>query len=43
MDVSEEEFGKRKGKWKTPEFKAKQGTLYKYIKVVGVASGGVCY
>jgi len=40
MDVSEEEFEKRKAGWKTPEFKAKQGTLYKYIKTVASASEG---
>jgi dihydroxy-acid dehydratase len=40
VDVSEEEFEKRKKMWKAPALKATEGTLYKYIKLVGSASKG---
>jgi len=40
MDVSEEELARRRAEWKAPPLKVNQGTLYKYIKVVGDASHG---
>jgi dihydroxy-acid dehydratase len=40
VDVSDEEFAKRKKSWKAPPFKATRGTLYKYIKNVKSASEG---
>jgi len=38
--VSEEEMKKRKAAWKMPEYKAKRGTLAKYIRLVKSASEG---
>jgi dihydroxy-acid dehydratase len=40
VDVSDEEFAKRKKSWKAPAYKATRGTLYKYIKNVKSASEG---
>jgi dihydroxy-acid dehydratase len=40
MEVSEEELAARRKSWKAPPLKAKQGTLYKYIKNVSTASEG---
>ena len=40
MDVSDDEMAKRKAAWKMPAYKAKRGTLYKYIKSVKSASEG---
>ncbi len=40
VDVSEEEFTKRRAEWQMPPYKATSGTLYKYIKVVKDASQG---
>jgi len=40
LEVSEAEMAKRRAKWNAPEFKAKRGTLYKYIKNVKSASEG---
>ena len=40
VNVSEAEFASRKAAWKMPEYKAKAGTLYKYIKTVTSASEG---
>lgn len=40
MEVSEEEMERRKRQWKAPPLKVKQGTLFKYIKVVEDASHG---
>lgn len=40
MAVSAEELNQRQKKWKAPEYKAKNGTLYKYIKNVSSASSG---
>ena len=40
MDVSDGEMAKRKAAWKMPAYKAKRGTLYKYIKSVKSASEG---
>lgn len=38
--ISEAEWEKRKREWVAPPLKAKQGTLYKYIKLVSNASMG---
>ena len=38
--VSDEEMAKRRAAYKDPPFKAKRGTLYKYIKNVKTASDG---
>jgi dihydroxy-acid dehydratase len=38
--VSNEEFARRRSAWKAPPYKAKRGTLYKYIKNVKSASEG---
>jgi len=38
--LSDAELAKRKAAWKAPAFKAKRGTLYKYIKTVKSASEG---
>ncbi|MGY8813936.1 MAG: dihydroxy-acid dehydratase [Gammaproteobacteria bacterium] len=40
VDLSEAEFNDRKAKWKMPPYKAKRGTLHKYIKNVKSASEG---
>ncbi len=40
FNISEEEFIKRKSKWKAPELKAKRGVLYKYARTVSSASEG---
>lgn len=40
VDLSEEEFAKRRNAWKKPAYKATSGTLYKYIKSVSSASLG---
>ena len=40
MDVSEEELAERRAAWKKPPYKARRGTLYKYIKNVKPASFG---
>ena len=40
VDVSKDEFARRKGTWKMPAYKASRGTLYKYIKNVKSASEG---
>jgi dihydroxy-acid dehydratase len=40
VDVSDEEFAKRRKAWKAPPFKAERGTLHKYIKLVKSASEG---
>ena len=40
MDVSDAELASRRNAWTAPPLKAKQGTLYKYIKNVGTASEG---
>ncbi|MCV6636891.1 dihydroxy-acid dehydratase [Candidatus Albibeggiatoa sp. nov. NOAA] len=40
VDVDDATMAKRKEAWKMPEFKAKRGTLYKYIKTVKTASEG---
>ncbi len=40
VDISDEEFEKRRKAWKAPEYKATRGTLYKYIKNVKSASEG---
>jgi dihydroxy-acid dehydratase len=39
-NVSAEEFAKRRANWTAPEYKAKSGTLYKFIKNVQSASLG---
>lgn len=38
--VTEDELEKRRASWKMPEYKAKRGTLYKFIKNVSSASLG---
>jgi len=38
--VSEEEFAKRRAEWKAPPYRATQGTLKKYIKLVKPANFG---
>ncbi|MCO6411948.1 MAG: dihydroxy-acid dehydratase [Thiogranum sp.] len=40
VDVSDEEMAARKAAWQMPPYKAKRGTLYKYIKNVRNASEG---
>jgi dihydroxy-acid dehydratase len=40
LEVDEAEMAKRKAAWKKPPFKARRGTLYKYIKNVTSASEG---
>lgn len=40
VDLSEEEMSKRRAQWQMPPYKAKRGTLYKYIKRVKSASEG---
>lgn len=40
LDVSADELSKRRAAWKRPPYKAKRGTLYKYIKNVKNASEG---
>ena len=40
INVSDEEMKARRAKWVAPEYKAKRGTLYKYIKNVKSASEG---
>ncbi len=40
LDIPEEELSARKGAWEMPPYKAKRGTLYKYIKTVTSASNG---
>ena len=40
VDISADEFAKRRAAWKAPAFKATRGTLYKYIKNVKTASEG---
>jgi dihydroxy-acid dehydratase len=40
MQVSAEELARRKAGFKDPSYKARRGTLYKYIKNVKSASEG---
>jgi dihydroxy-acid dehydratase len=40
VDVSDEEFERRRKEWTAPPFKAVRGTLHKYIKLVKSASEG---
>jgi dihydroxy-acid dehydratase len=40
VDVSAEEFSRRRASWSAPPYKALRGTLYKYIKSVKSASEG---
>jgi dihydroxy-acid dehydratase len=40
VDVSEEDMAKRRAEWQMPDYTAKRGTLYKYIKNVKDASQG---
>ena len=40
VDLTEKELATRKEKWVMPDYKAKRGTLYKYIKCVASASQG---
>ena len=40
VNISEEEFSKRRSIWKAPPYKATKGTLYKYIKNVKTATEG---
>jgi dihydroxy-acid dehydratase len=40
VDISDEEFARRKDAWTAPPYKATRGTLYKYIKLVKSASEG---
>jgi dihydroxy-acid dehydratase len=40
VDVSDEEFARRRAAWQAPPLKATRGTLYKYIKSVKSASEG---
>jgi dihydroxy-acid dehydratase len=40
VDVSDAELAKRKAAWKQPEYPARRGTLWKYIKNVKSASEG---
>ena len=40
VDITDEEFAKRRKAWTAPAFKATRGTLYKYIKNVKSASEG---
>ena len=40
VDVSDEEFERRRREWTMPPYKAKRGTLFKYIKCVRPADEG---
>ncbi len=40
VDVTEDEFARRRAAWTAPAYKATRGTLYKYIKTVKSASEG---
>ncbi len=40
VQISDDEFQKRRDAWKAPKYKATRGTLYKYIKNVKSASEG---
>ena len=40
IDLSADEFARRRKEWKAPPYKATRGTLYKYIKNVKSASEG---
>lgn len=40
VDISESEFSRRRAAFKDPPYKARRGTLYKYIKIVKSASEG---
>jgi dihydroxyacid dehydratase/phosphogluconate dehydratase len=40
LNISEDEWARRRSRWKAPELKVKQGTLYKYAKTVEDASMG---
>jgi dihydroxy-acid dehydratase len=40
VDISDEEFERRRKEWTAPPFKAERGTLHKYIKLVKSASEG---
>jgi dihydroxy-acid dehydratase len=40
VNISEEEFSKRRQAWKMPPYKASRGTLAKYIRAVKNASLG---
>ena len=40
LDVSDEEFAKRKAQWKAPEPNVRRGVLAKYAMTVGSASQG---
>ena len=40
VHLSEEELSDRRSNWTMPEYKAKRGTLYRYIKTVKTASEG---
>jgi dihydroxy-acid dehydratase len=40
VDISDEEFERRRKAWTAPPFKATRGTLHKYIKLVKSASEG---
>lgn len=40
LEVSEDELARRRKEWKAPPLKVRQGTLYKYAKMVSDASSG---
>lgn len=40
LNVSDEEWARRRAGWKAPPLKVNQGTLYKYTKAVEDASRG---
>ena len=40
VHLSDDELSQRKSNWVVPEYKAKRGTLYRYIKTVKTASEG---
>jgi len=40
LNISEDEWARRRSRWKAPELKVRQGTLYKYAKTVEDASMG---
>lgn len=40
LEVSENELARRRKEWKAPPLKVRQGTLYKYAKMVSDASSG---
>ena len=40
MEIGDDELAARKAAWRAPEYKAKKGVLYKYIKTVSSASDG---